>query len=167
MQQYFDDCVSTGCTFALGGQIDNADGWFVPVTLGTTRRRIRGWWPRSRAALFFRYCVRRANDTVWGLGATVWGLGATVWGLGATVWGLGATVWGADLEAIERIGKQLEAGTAWLDEVHQHSPHQVFGAHEQSGIGAENALPGLADYTNPRPSPSTRRRAPFHRERES
>ena len=146
MQQYFDDCVSTGCTFALGGQIDNADGWFVPVTLGTTRRRIRGWWPRSRAALFFRYCVRRANDTVWGLGATVWG---------------------ADLEAIERIGKQLEAGTAWLDEVHQHSPHQVFGAHEQSGIGAENALPGLADYTNPRPSPSTRRRAPFHRERES
>ena len=71
--------------------------------------------------------IRRANDTPWGLGATVWG---------------------QDLEAIQRIGRQLEAGTVWLNEVHQYSPHQVFGGHKQSGIGAENSLHGLAEYTN-------------------
>jgi acyl-CoA reductase-like NAD-dependent aldehyde dehydrogenase len=71
--------------------------------------------------------VRRANDTVWGLGATVWG---------------------NDLASVERIGRQLDAGTVWLNEVHQYSPHQVFGGHKQSGIGAENSLHGLAEYTN-------------------
>ena len=31
-----------------------------------------------------------------------------------TIYGLGASVWGKDLEAVERIGSQLEAGTVWL-----------------------------------------------------
>lgn len=64
------------------------------------------------------------------------------------MWGLGATVWGDDLASVERIGRQLDAGTVWLNEVHQYSPHQVFGGHKQSGIGAENSLHGLAEYTN-------------------
>lgn len=71
--------------------------------------------------------VRRANDTVWGLGATVWG---------------------DDLESLERIGYQIDAGTVWLNEVHQYSPNQVFGGHKQSGIGAENSIHGLAEYAN-------------------
>jgi FKBP-type peptidyl-prolyl cis-trans isomerase 2 len=49
---------------------------------------------------------------------------------------------------VRRIGDQLEAGTVWLNEVHQYSPHQAFGGHKQSGIGCENALHGLMEYTN-------------------
>jgi acyl-CoA reductase-like NAD-dependent aldehyde dehydrogenase len=42
----------------------------------------------------------------------------------------------------------IQAGTVWLNEVHQYTPHQVFGGHKQSGIGAENSLHGLREYTN-------------------
>jgi acyl-CoA reductase-like NAD-dependent aldehyde dehydrogenase len=42
----------------------------------------------------------------------------------------------------------LEAGTVWLNEVHQYSPFQAFGGHKQSGLGCENSLHGLMEYTN-------------------
>ena len=35
-----------------------------------------------------------------------------------------------------------------MNEVHQYSPHQAFGGHKQSGIGCENSLHGLMEYTN-------------------
>ncbi|MCC3312910.1 aldehyde dehydrogenase family protein [Nocardia africana] len=134
--EYFDDCAANGYTFALGGVIDqDAAGWFVPVTIVDNppeNSRLVAEEPFGPILPLLRWTdeadvVARANDTLWGLGATVWG---------------------ADLEAVERIGKQLEAGTVWLNEVHQYSPHQVFGGHKQSGIGAENSLHGLAEYTN-------------------
>jgi hypothetical protein len=53
-----------------------------------------------------------------------------------------------DRMAIQRIGHQIQAGTVWLNEMHQYTPHQVFGGHKQSGIGAENSLHGLGEYTN-------------------
>jgi len=65
-----------------------------------------------------------------------------------TIYGLGASVWGKDQKAVERIGSQLEAGTVWLNEVHQYSPFQAFGGHKQSGLGCENSLHGLMEYTN-------------------
>lgn len=134
--EYFDDCVANGYTFALGGQIDaDAAGWFVPVTLVDNPpedSRLVAEEPFGPILPLLRWTdeaevVRRANDTPWGLGASVWG---------------------ADLEAIQRIARQLEVGTVWLNEVHQYSPHQVFGGHKHSGIGAENGLAGLAEYTN-------------------
>lgn len=134
--EYFDDCTANGYTFALGGTIDTeAEGWFVPVTLVDNPpedSRLVAEEPFGPILPLLKWSdeadvIRRANDTIWGLGATVWGV---------------------DLEAVERIGRQLEAGTVWLNEVHEYSPHQVFGGHKQSGIGAENSLHGLAEYTN-------------------
>ncbi|KAA0079488.1 aldehyde dehydrogenase family protein [Mycolicibacterium sp. P9-64] len=134
--EYFDDCRANGYTFALGGDVDpDAPGWFIPVTLVDNppeHSRLVTEEPFGPILPLLRWTeeddvVRRANDTPWGLGATVWG---------------------TDLERVQRIGERLEAGTVWLNEVHQYSPHQVFGGHKQSGIGAENSLHGLAEYTN-------------------
>ena len=36
----------------------------------------------------------------------------------------------------------------WLNEVHQYFPFQGFGGHKQSGLGCENSLHGLMEYTN-------------------
>ena len=41
-----------------------------------------------------------------------------------------------------------ECGTVWINEIHHFSPHVSFGGHKQSGMGVENALEGLAEYTN-------------------
>ena len=65
-----------------------------------------------------------------------------------TRFGLGSSVWGKDQKAVQRIGRQLEAGTVWLNEIHQYGPDQAFGGHKESGLGCENSLDGLAEYTN-------------------
>ena len=35
-----------------------------------------------------------------------------------------------------------------INEIHSFSPHIAFGGHKQSGIGIENSLHGLKEYTN-------------------
>lgn len=134
--EYFDDCTKNGYRFAVGGEIDrNAKGWFVPVTLvddPPERSRIVAEEPFGPILPVLKWkdeadVIRRANDTPYGLGASVWG---------------------ADLEAVQRIGSQLDAGTVWINEIHQYGPDQAFGGHKQSGIGCENSLHGLMEYTN-------------------
>ena len=127
---------ANGFKFAVGGDIDeNAAGWFVPVSLVDNPpedSRIVREEPFGPILPLLKWSdeadvIARANDTIYGLGASVWG---------------------KDLEAVERIGSQLEAGTVWLNEVHQYSPFQAFGGHKQSGLGCENSLHGLMEYTN-------------------
>jgi len=134
--EYIDDCTRNGYRFAIGGKIDRtAKGWFVPVTLVDNPpedSRIVREEPFGPILPVLKWrdeadVIRRANDTEYGLGASVWG---------------------SDLAAVERIGAQLDAGTVWLNEIHQYSPHQAFGGHKQSGIGCENSLHGLMEYTN-------------------
>jgi acyl-CoA reductase-like NAD-dependent aldehyde dehydrogenase len=134
--EYFDDCRRNGYRFAVGGQVDrNARGWFVPVTLVDNPpedSRIVREEPFGPILPVLKWrdeadVIRRANDTPYGLGASVWGM---------------------DVDTVQRIGSQLEAGTVWLNEIHQYSPHQAFGGHKQSGIGCENSLHGLMEYTN-------------------
>lgn len=136
VKDYFADCHANGYKFALGGKIDeNAKGWFVPVSLVDNppeSSRIVQEEPFGPILPLLKWSdeddvIARANDTIYGLGATVWG---------------------KDLNAVERIGSQLEAGTVWLNEVHQYSPFQAFGGHKQSGLGCENSLHGLMEYTN-------------------
>ncbi len=136
VKEYFDDCAVNGYRFALGGHIDETlSGWFVPVTLVDNPpedSRIVAEEPFGPILPLLKWSeeddvVARANNTIWGLGASVWG---------------------RNLETIERIGRRIEAGTVWLNEVHQYSPHQAFGGHKQSGVGCENSLHGLMEYTN-------------------
>jgi acyl-CoA reductase-like NAD-dependent aldehyde dehydrogenase len=133
---YFEDCRRNGYRFAIGGEIDpSAKGWFIPVTLVDNPpddSRIVAEEPFGPILPVLKWrdeedVIRRANDTPYGLGASVWG---------------------QDLDAVERIGSRLEAGTVWINEIHQYAPDQAFGGHKQSGIGCENSLHGLMEYTN-------------------
>jgi acyl-CoA reductase-like NAD-dependent aldehyde dehydrogenase len=134
--EYFEDCRLNGYRFAVGGSVNaNADGWFVPVTLvddPPDDSRVVAEEPFGPILPVLKWrdeddVIRRAN---------------------ASRYGLGGSVWGSDLAAVQRIGAQLEVGTVWLNEVHQYSPYQAFGGHKESGIGCENSLHGLMEYTN-------------------
>ncbi|KRB75070.1 aldehyde dehydrogenase [Nocardioides sp. Root190] len=136
VKEFFTDCHAKGHTFALGGEIDESqEGWFVPVTLVDNPpedSKLVTEEPFGPILPLLKWrdendVIARANDTIWGLGASVWG---------------------RDDKATERIARQIEAGTVWINEVHQYSPHQAFGGHKQSGIGCENSLHGLYEYTN-------------------
>jgi acyl-CoA reductase-like NAD-dependent aldehyde dehydrogenase len=65
-----------------------------------------------------------------------------------THYGLAASVWGKDLAQAERIARRIEAGTVWINHAHVFAPNIAFGGHKQSGVGIENSLHGLAEYTN-------------------
>lgn len=134
--EYFEDCAKHGYRFATGGVVDrNAKGWFIPVTLVDNPpedSRIVAEEPFGPILPVLKWkdeqdVIRRANDTRYGLGASVWG---------------------RDLTAVQRIGSQLNAGTVWLNEIHQYSPSQAFGGHKESGLGCENSVHGLVEYTN-------------------
>ncbi|KAF3278899.1 hypothetical protein TWF970_004444 [Orbilia oligospora] len=71
--------------------------------------------------------IRRANDTDMGLGASVWG---------------------KDLERAERIARQIEAGSVWINQHLGGTGVAPFGGWKGSGIGVENGKEGLAGWCN-------------------
>ncbi|KAF8749785.1 aldehyde dehydrogenase family [Rhizoctonia solani] len=62
--------------------------------------------------------------------------------------GLSASVWGKDLDAVERIAKQIQAGTVCMNELQPATPFSAFGGHKESGIGVEGGMNGLLTYSN-------------------
>lgn len=62
--------------------------------------------------------------------------------------GLGASVWTNDTAQADRISKQLQAGTVWINTHMQLQPNAAFGGHKQSGIGSELGMEGLKAYCN-------------------
>jgi len=62
--------------------------------------------------------------------------------------GLGASVWGKDVESAESVGKQLEAGTVWINSWPKPDPRGFFSGFKESGIGGDNGIQGLIEYCN-------------------
>ncbi|WP_081984484.1 aldehyde dehydrogenase family protein [Sphingomonas sp. 35-24ZXX] len=63
-------------------------------------------------------------------------------------YGLASSVWSADPDKAAEVGRQLEAGTVWINTILGITPSLPFGGHKQSGIGVENSEAGLHEYTN-------------------
>lgn len=62
--------------------------------------------------------------------------------------GLGASVWSSDLERANRIARQLEAGTVWVNNHFDLSPLAPFGGVKESGVGVEWGVNGLKRFCN-------------------
>ena len=135
MRELIKDARRSGVRFLLGGEIPQGKGYFVPVTIldnppDTARSVTEEAFGPLLPLLSFRdvdEVVRRANDSEYGLGASVWS---------------------ADVDAARAIASRLECGTVWINHIHAMSPHVAFGGHKQSGMGVENSLQGLLEYTN-------------------
>lgn len=133
--QLLEQTQEEGFSFLTGGAPLPGAGYFVPVTLvdnpaDNAKSVVEEAFGPVLPLLKYHdidEVVRRANDTCYGLAASVWG---------------------KDLALAERIAGRLEAGTVWINQVHAFSPNIPFGGHKQSGLGIENSLHGLAEYTN-------------------
>ncbi|KAJ4269763.1 hypothetical protein NW762_001431 [Fusarium torreyae] len=64
--------------------------------------------------------------------------------------GLGASVWSKDLSRAEGIGRQLSAGSVWINSHFDVAPNVPFGGHKESGIGMEWGIEGFKHYTSSR-----------------
>ena len=67
----------------------------------------------------------------------------------ASEFGLGASVWSANTDRAVEVGRRLQAGTVWINEIQHLTPLVAFAGHKQSGVGTESGLEGLLEYTAP------------------
>ena len=65
----------------------------------------------------------------------------------ATHFGLSGSVWSRDTARAEQVARQLDCGTAWVNQHLNILPHAPFGGAKWSGIGVENGPWGLLGFT--------------------
>jgi acyl-CoA reductase-like NAD-dependent aldehyde dehydrogenase len=64
-------------------------------------------------------------------------------------YGLGASIWSRNESLAQDVAARLECGTVWINEIHYTMPNAALAGHKQSGLGVENGLDGLLEYTVP------------------
>lgn len=68
----------------------------------------------------------------------------------ASDFGLGGTIWGADIDRAISVASQIQTGTIWVNQ-HMALPLDVpFGGAKESGIGLQNGIEGMEDFTQRR-----------------
>lgn len=130
------DAKSKGLNFLVGGEVPDSSGYFVPVTIvdnppeDSRVVQEEAFGPVLPLLKFDSVddVVARAN---------------------ASEYGLAGSVWSADVDQAVDVAKRLETGTVWINETQYIMPWTPFGGHKQSGVGIENGVDGLLEYTNP------------------
>jgi acyl-CoA reductase-like NAD-dependent aldehyde dehydrogenase len=64
-----------------------------------------------------------------------------------TEFGLAAAVWTMDVHRAHRVAAKLRAGTVWVNAYRVVAPHVPFGGIGYSGIGRENGIDAVKDFT--------------------
>jgi aldehyde dehydrogenase (NAD+) len=138
VQGYIDTGQNEGAKLACGGKPpDNPelqDGFFIEPTILTNvdnemqvaRDEIFGPVLTVIPAKSEEEIIRQANDTPYGLAAGVWT---------------------KDLQRAHRVAHALKAGTVWVNSYRTLSFNAPFGGYKESGIGRENGLESLKEYT--------------------
>jgi acyl-CoA reductase-like NAD-dependent aldehyde dehydrogenase len=62
-------------------------------------------------------------------------------------YGLGAAVWTNDVRRAHTVAHRLRAGTVWVNDHHRIDPAAPWTGFKDSGIGFENGVAAVADYT--------------------
>ncbi len=75
-------------------------------------------------------------------------LDAVVREINASKYGLGGSVWSADPNRALAIGRRLRVGMVYINgHAINHGPHVPFAGARWSGIGVENSIEGLKEYS--------------------
>lgn len=65
----------------------------------------------------------------------------------ASEYGLGGSVWSKDTERAAEIAGRIESGQVWVNQHIAIGPHIPMAGFKNSGLGVEQSVEGLAEYT--------------------
>lgn len=130
------DSQAAGHRFLTGGEVREGQGYFVPVTIidnPPEQARVVQEEAFGPVVPLIRYsdlddAITRAN---------------------ACEYGLGGSVWSTDMDRAQAVAARMETGTVWINSAQGLSPYAAFAGHKQSGLGVENGLDGLLEFTAP------------------
>ncbi|KAI9647611.1 hypothetical protein NHQ30_003996 [Ciborinia camelliae] len=143
VQSFYDDIEKNGLKAALGGSNDSIKtndtlnkGYFALPTIidnPPENERIVHLEPFGPIVPVLKWSgsdeeiVDRVNDTLTGLGSSVWS---------------------QDTTRAEKMARELQAGSVWVNSHFYLSARVPFGGFKNSGIGVEWGLPGLKHWCN-------------------
>ena len=131
-----EDSRDAGHTFLTGGDIPGGPGFFVPVTIidnPPEQSRVVQEEAFGPVLPLIRFdtvedAIARAN---------------------ASEYGLGGSVWSSNPERAADVARRLDTGTVWINSAQNLTPYAAFAGAKQSGMGTENSLDGLLEFTTP------------------
>ena len=68
----------------------------------------------------------------------------------ASQYGLGGSVWSSNFDRARQVAEDIDAGTVWINQHITIGPHIPMAGAKQSGVGVEQGLEGLAEFTQVR-----------------
>lgn len=132
---HFESAREQGATIAYGGEpASELGGLFVKPTVLT------GVTPDMRAAA----------EEIFGPVLTVSTFAdedEAIAAANGTEFGLAGAVWTRDVTRAHRVAGQLHAGTVWINAYRAVAPNVPFGGMGASGIGRENGIDAVKDFT--------------------
>jgi acyl-CoA reductase-like NAD-dependent aldehyde dehydrogenase len=127
------DAVATGARQLSGGRIDGPGYFYRPAIVtgvsDQTRLVAEEQFGPALPVLPYREladAIRRANDSKFGLGGSVWS---------------------SDIARAEEVAQHMETGTVWVNNHAATKVNQPFAGAKWSGIGVENAVEGMEQFT--------------------
>jgi aldehyde dehydrogenase (NAD+) len=123
-----------GATLLAGGVAETEQGWFVKPTIlsdikpGMRVEREEVFGPVLCVSTFDteEEAIAMANDTEYGLAGAVWTL---------------------NIQRAHRFADRMRAGTVWINSYRAVSPSVPFGGFGASGMGRENGMESMLDFT--------------------
>ena len=65
-------------------------------------------------------------------------------------YGLAAAIWTKDVMRAHRVAGEMDVGIVWINDHHRNNPSSPWGGTKDSGVGRENGLNALHEYTQAR-----------------
>ncbi|MGO4705927.1 aldehyde dehydrogenase family protein [Microvirga sp. 2MCAF38] len=136
---YIAEAVATGGRIVLGGGVPSVDSELA-----------EGFWIEPTIIVDVTNDMRICREEIFGPVVTVQRFQTedeAVAIANGVEYGLAAGFWTKDLHRARRVSRLLQAGTVWVNTYRAINLRVPFGGYKQSGIGRENGLEALEEFS--------------------